>query len=328
MTRVTRRSVIVAAAASAAAAPLAVTSASRAAAPVVGKQAPGYYRYKIGEYEITAVSDGARTGKLEPSFVQNAKIDDIQAQLESLFMPKNEITVVFNPTLVNTGQKLVLLDSGNGPGRGATVGMLAANLAAAGVEPKAIDIVVISHFHADHISGLRTSDGALAFPNAEIKVPAREWAYWTDDAEMSKAPQGSNLLATHQNVRRVFGAIADKVTKYEWDKEVGPGITAVATPGHTPGHTSFAIASGSGKLLVQSDVTAGGAPIFVRNPGWHSWADQEPVMAEATRRKLYDMVATEKLLISGYHFPFPSVGYIEKDSARYRFVPLPWNPVI
>src|SRR5262249_37327107 len=149
----------------------------------------------------------------------------------------------FNPIVVNTGAKLVLIDTGYGPGLGPTVGLLPSTLAAAGFDPKAIDIVLISHLHGDHILGLKTPDGALAFPNAEIKVPAIDWAFWMNDDNMSRAPEGFTKTSFGFN-RKIFSNLADKVTRYEWGREVAPGITAVETSGHTPGHTSFVIASG------------------------------------------------------------------------------------
>src|SRR6266545_3244906 len=297
MTDLTRRTML-AGAAAVAAAPLAATSPAGAAAPPAGKQAPSYYRYKVGDYELTAILDGVRQVKLDTSPIRNAKLEDVQALLAASYLPKDQVGFYFHPTLVNTGSKLVLLDTGNGPGSiQAGTGMTPANLAAAGVDPKSIDIVVISHFHGDHISGLRTAAGALAYPNAEIKVPAKEWAYWTDEGNASRAPQGQQ--PTFQNTKRIFGSIADKVTKYDWGKEVAPGIMAQDTNGHTPGHTSFVVASGSGKVLIQADVT---------------------------RRKLYDMLAADRMLVSGYHFPFPSLGYIEKAGSGYRLIPVNWNP--
>jgi len=117
------------------------------------------------------------------------------------------------------------------------------------------------------------------------------------------------------------------VTRYEWGKEVAPGITAIDASGHTPGHTAFAVASGSGRVLVQSDVT--NIPeLFLRNPDWHVAFDIDPDKAVATRRKFYDMAAAEKALIAGFHFAFPSLGYVEKDGAGYRLVPVAWNAVL
>jgi glyoxylase-like metal-dependent hydrolase (beta-lactamase superfamily II) len=150
-------------------------------------------------------------------------------------------------------------------------------------------------------------------------VPAVEWAFWADEANASKA-NGFNK-PNFPNVKKAFDGLADKVTKFEWDKEVAPGITAIGAPGHTPGHTAFAVQSGSGKLLVQSDVTNIPA-LFVRNPDWHVAFDNDPAMAQATRHKFYDMAAAEKAPVAGYHFSFPSVGHVEKDGKGYRLVPV------
>jgi glyoxylase-like metal-dependent hydrolase (beta-lactamase superfamily II) len=326
MSELSRRTLLGGAAA-AAAMPLAAPRSAHAAAPPSGKQVPSFYRYRIGEFELTAVLDGVRRPKLEASPARNAKLEEVQALLEASRLPKDQLSIYFHPTVVNTGTKLVLIDTGNGPASlQAGTGQTPANIAAAGVDPKAVDIVIISHFHGDHISGLRTADGALAYPNAEIKVPATEWAFWTNDANAAGAPQ--NQQATFQNVKRIFGSIAGDVTKYEWGKEVAPGITALETAGHTPGHTSFVVASGSGKALIQADVTAGYAPLFVTNPGWHAGGDMDGAKAEQTRRKLYDMLAAERMLLSGYHFPFPSLGYIEKAGTGYRLIPANWNPAL
>ena len=327
MTELNRRNVLAGAAAATAMGPLAAVTPAGAAAPVSGKQAPGYYRYKVGDFEVTAILDGVRQVKLGTSPARNAKLEDVQALLAASRLPTEQVGYYFHPTLVNTGSKLVLLDTGNGPGSlQAGTGMTPANLAAAGVDPTTIDIVVISHFHGDHISGLRTADGALAYPNAEIKIPAKEWAYWSDEGNASRAPQGQQ--ATFQNTKRIFGPIADKVTRYEWGTEVAPGVTAIDSNGHTPGHTSFVIASGNGKALIQADVTAGYAPLFVTNPGWHAGGDMDGPQAVQSRRKLYDMLAAERMLVSGYHFPFPSLGYIDKAGDGYRLIPMNWNPVL
>ena len=131
-----------------------------------------------------------------------------------------------------------------------------------------------------------------------------------------------------KNARRVFEAgLKKKVTPYEWGKEVAPGLLAVGTAGHTPGHTSYVLSSGAGKVFMQSDVT--NVPyLFAANPGWHAFFDQDPAMAEAARRKTYDMVVAEKLQVQGFHFPFPGLGNVEKDGNGYRVVPAHWNPVI
>ncbi|NPU64225.1 MBL fold metallo-hydrolase [Bradyrhizobium sp. 83012] len=303
---------------------------ARAAVAPAGAQAPGFYRYKVGDYECTSVNDGARTFPMPDKFVVNTPKDEALAAAESAYMPKGMITIPFNPQLINTGSKLVLIDTGNGAGafeasKGA-VGRTLQNLAAAGVDPKSIDVVVLSHMHGDHINGLKLADGSLAFPNAEIKVPAKEWAFWNSDENAAKA-QTDLMKGNFANFKKVFGGLESKVTQYEWDKEVAPGITALATPGHTPGHTSFAVASGNAKVFIQSDVT--NVPeLFLRNPDWHVMFDTDAAQAQETRHKFYDMAAAEKARVIGFHFSFPSVGYVEKDGPRYRLIPAPWNPVL
>jgi glyoxylase-like metal-dependent hydrolase (beta-lactamase superfamily II) len=321
MTELSRRTLLGGTAAMGAAA--LAPSAAHAAAPPAGKQAPGFYRYKVGDYELTQISDGGRTFPMPDRFVQNVPKEQALAAAEAAYMPKGMVTVPFNPVVINTGSKLVLIDTGFPAGAGPTIGLFQANLAAAGIDPKSIDTVVLSHLHPDHINGVKKADGTLAFPNAEIMAPALDWAFWMSDDNAGKAT--SQMMKDYfANARKVLSDIAGKVTRYEWGKEVAPGITALDAHGHTPGHTAFAVASGNARMLVQSDVT--NIPeFFLRNPEWHVAFDIEPVQAVATRRKFYDMAAAEKALIAGFHFSFPSVGYVEKDGNGYRLVPVRWN---
>jgi glyoxylase-like metal-dependent hydrolase (beta-lactamase superfamily II) len=312
----TRRKLFVGAAATAAAAM--VPKAAGAATPPV--KSTGIFAYKVGDFEIIQLRDGARTFPMPDGFVVNVSKDKAIEAAAAAYIPNGQVTIPFNPMIINTGSKLVAIDTGNGLGAFAgskgAVGQARSNMEAAGIDPKQIDIVVISHFHGDHIGGLKNADGSPAFPNAEIKVPAVEAAFWADDANQSKA-NGFNkaLFAT---IRGMMAGL--QVTPYEADKEVAPGITSVFTPGHTPGHMSYVVASGSSRILVQSDVT--NIPsFFLRNPDWHVMFDNDPATAVATRHKVYDMAAAEKMLIAGYHFPFPCMGHVEKDGAGYRLVP-------
>jgi len=326
----TRRHAL-AGAAALAAAPLLPNSTAKAAAPLADKQAPSFYRYKVGDAQVTAISDGINTFALGDSLVLNAKKDEVAAALDKAFLPKDKMSVHFAPLVINTGGKLVVVDTGNGPGAFASskgnVGQFASNMTAAGVDPKNVDIVVISHFHGDHINGLLTADNAAAFPNAEVLVPAAEWKYFMDDGEMGKQTS-DRMKGVFANARRVFDAgLKKKVTPYEPGKDVAPGLQSVAAYGHTPGHNSFVLSSGSDKVFIQSDITNHPA-LFVANPGWHLMFDQDPAMAEATRRKVYDMLVADKMRVQGYHYPFPANGYVEKDGNGYRLVPAPWSPVI
>jgi glyoxylase-like metal-dependent hydrolase (beta-lactamase superfamily II) len=332
MTEFTRRSTLTAAAGLAAAAlgTGSGTTSARAAAPATGAQAPGFYRYKVGSYEVTVVTDGATTSPLADNFVVNQKKDEVNAALAAAHLETDKLTIPYSPIVVNTGSKLVVIDTGTGEAnfqnsKGAA-GQFQRNLAASGIDRNAVDTVVISHFHGDHVNGLLMADNKPAFPNAEILVPQTEWAFWMDDGEMSRASAG-RMQDTFKNNRRVFDALGRKVTPYAWDKEVAPGITALGTPGHTPGHTSYVISSGQRSVFVQSDVT--NVPfLFARNPGWHAVFDQDGKMAEETRRKVYDMVSAEKMQVQGFDYPFPSVAHVEKDGNGYRAIPMPWSPVI
>jgi glyoxylase-like metal-dependent hydrolase (beta-lactamase superfamily II) len=318
-------------AAAIAAAPLLSSAPARAAAPAADKQAPSFYRYKVGDIQVTVVSDGKTVLPLEDSLVTNAKKEEVKAALEKGFVSPDVFTIYFAPLVINTGGKLVVIDTGNGAlanvnSKGAA-GQFAANMAAAGFDPKAVDTVVISHFHGDHVNGLLAADGTPAFPNAEVLVPSVEWKFWMDDGEMSRAAPG-RMQGLFKNNRNIFEAgLKKKVTPYEWGKEVAPGLLAVETIGHTPGHTSYVLSSGSGKVFIQSDVT-NNPVLFAANPGWHGFFDQDPDKAEKTRRKIYDMVVAEKLQVQGFHYPFPGLGNVVKDGDGYRVVPAPWNPTI
>ena len=328
MTQLNRRSLLAGAAAASVATALTPFAPAIAAAPPVGKQAPGWYRIKVGTHEVTVITDGARIGPLPDNFVRNVTTDDVKAALQAAFLERDRLMLPFNPVIVNTGSNLVAIDAGFGPATYAeskgAMGQSQANLAAAGIDIKAIDTVVISHFHGDHINGLVT-DGKPSFPNAEVTVPAPEWAYWMDDGNMSRAPDA--LKGAFANVRRVFGIIGNKMTKYEPGKDVAPGITSVAAHGHSPGHTAHIVSSGNSSLMIQADTTILPA-LFVRNPGWHVMFDMDPARAEETRRRFYDRLVADKMLVQGYHYPFPALAYIEKSGNAYREIPIPWNPTI
>jgi glyoxylase-like metal-dependent hydrolase (beta-lactamase superfamily II) len=333
MIDLSRRHLLTGAAAAGAAAALTPFGAlsARAAVPPAGAQAPGFYRYKVGSYECTSINDGARSFPLPATFVTNVAKEEALAAAEAAYMPKGMVTVPFNPQLINTGSKLVLIDSGNGianfePTKGA-VGRTLQNLAAAGVDANSIDVVLLSHLHPDHTNGIRAADGSMAYPNAEIMVPAKDWEFWTSEENAAKAQSSEMMKNYFANVKKVYAGIESKVTKYDWGKEVAPGITSIAAPGHTPGHTAFAVASGDSKILIQSDVT--NIPeLFLRNPDWHIAFDVDPVLAQETRHKFYDMAAAEKATVVGFHFTFPSIGHVEKDGTKYRLIPSAWNPLL
>lgn len=293
-----------------------------ASAPLSGQQAPSYYRSKVGDIEITAISDGYGTYPKIDGFVKNATPDAVQAALAEGYMPTDRVQIPYTTLVVNTGGKLVLIDTGNGDLAGPTSGIWMKNFRAAGFTPEQVDIVVISHFHGDHVNGLRLKDGTAVFPKAEIKVPAPEYDFWMSDDNLAKA--ADRLKGNFNTARRVFTPIADAVTPYTWEKEVAPGIIAHGAPGHTPGHTVFSINSGNARFMALSDIT--NVPVlFVRNPDWAVMFDQDPEMARATRHRVLDMVSADKMQVGFYHANFPATGFITREGDRYNLVPAAWK---
>jgi glyoxylase-like metal-dependent hydrolase (beta-lactamase superfamily II) len=286
------------------------------------RQAPGFYRFRLGSFELTAVYDGFWNRPIDDKFVRNAPYADVKRALADAFMPPDTLSMPITPLLINTGSKRVLIDTGSGGQLAATAGTLVAMLAAAGFESNAIDAVAISNFHPDHIDGLRTKDDDLVFPNAEILVPRVEWAYWTNDANLNSAP--ALYRPYFLNVRRIFRALAKSVRPFETDTEITPGVTAISAPGHTPGHCAFAIVSGSQSIMALCDTT--NHPwLFARHPDWQPILDMDGALAVKTRKRLLDRVVADKMAIAGYHFPFPGYGHMIKSGSGYDFVPALWQ---
>ncbi|SEG18640.1 MBL fold metallo-hydrolase [Bosea lathyri] len=287
-------------------------------------QAPGFYRYKVGDITLTAINDGFAKRPLE-GFVKNAELADVKKAMDGAFLPADALNITFTTLAIQHGGKLTLIDTGNGDSGAPTSGSWMNNFKAAGFDPKDVSTVVFSHFHGDHINGFRTKDGNAVFANAEVMVPAPEWAFWMDDAKMGAAPEA--MKGAFAGVRRVFAPIAKDVKQFEAGKEILPGITAIAAPGHTPGHTVFALSSGNGKMMIMSDTTNHPA-LFVRNPDWSAVFDMDGPQAVTTRRKLLDMVSADKMQVAFYHAPFPATGHIAKDGKGFEMVPVQWSPAI
>jgi len=297
---------------------------ARAAAATSGRQAPAYYRTRLGTFELTAVYDGVWHRLVDEKFVRNAPYAEVTKALASAFMPANTLSIPFTPLVVNTGSKLVLIDTGSGGQIAPTAGTFGANLAAAGIAPAAIDTILISNFHPDHINGIKTKDNELVFANAEILVPQKEWAFWMDDANLARA--STDMIKTYMlNARRIFGDIRARVTPFDPGKAVAPGITAVDAPGHTPGHTAYAIVSGEQSMMALCDTT--NHPwLFARHPEWQPIVDQDGPLAVKTRKRLLDRVSADRMTVQGYHFPYPGNGHIVRTATGYDFVPALWQP--
>jgi glyoxylase-like metal-dependent hydrolase (beta-lactamase superfamily II) len=297
---------------------------AHAAAPAAKAQGPGVYRYKLGDIQLTALYDGIWYLPIDGKFVRNASTAEVNHALVAAFLPPRVLPISFTALLVNTGTKLVLIDTGTAGQITDSAGFMNANLAAAGIAPEAVDTIVISHFHPDHIDGIKTKDGAKVFRNAEILVPEPEWKFWMDDGNMSRASG-----AVHRyflNARRIFKDIAKEVRPFQPGAEVAPGIVSIQAYGHTPGHTAFAIHSGKQSMLAMSD-TAREPFLFVRHPQWQPRYDMDGPLAAKTRVAMLDRAAADRMLVEAYHFPFPACGHIVKSGSGYELAPVMWAPL-
>jgi glyoxylase-like metal-dependent hydrolase (beta-lactamase superfamily II) len=298
--------------------------AAQAAAPAADKQAAGVYRLNLGSYQLTALYDGIWYRKIDDKFVRNATPAQVDKALAEKFLPPRVVPTSFTPLLVNTGRRLILIDAGTGGQIAPTAGLLVESLTAAGIRAEDIDEVLITHFHPDHISGLKDKDGRKLFPNAEIAVPAPEWAYWMDEAKLNAAPEAMRPMFL--NARRIFADLAAEVKRFTPGVVLSSGLITVPAFGHTPGHTGYIVASGDKSLLVLGD-TFTHPWLFGRYPHWQGIFDIDGRMAVETRRRLLDRAAADKMLVHGYHVPFPASGHVLKVCAGYDIVPLMWQPL-
>ncbi len=281
--------------------------------------ASGVTRVDLGSVSVTMLSDGQGARPLDANFVRNVPLAEVQAALTEAKLPTDRIDVPFNPFVADIGAQRVLFDTGSGEFGAAGSGKLLENMGKAGIDPKSVTAVVISHFHGDHINGLRNKAGNLVFPNAKIYVPAPEWSWWMDEARLAATPEAQR--GGLNTARRVFSPIAATVVRFEPGTEILPGVRSIPAYGHTPGHTAFMIEGGSRKLLYWADTT--NISLFVRNPDWAVLFDMDADAAKATRRRIADLAIRENALVTGYHLPGSGIGTLSTRGKGYEFTPLP-----
>jgi len=288
---------------------------AQAAAPMLGVSRPTHYRFGIGAFEVTTVFDGAvQLDGPHPIFGQNVSAEEVHALAERNFLPKTRFENPFTPVLVNTGSELVLFDTGNGARRRPHAGRFAAHLRQIGHTAEQVDVVVISHCHPDHIGGLM-EDGRPLFPNARYMIGETEYDFWSHDDRLSEPVAGVARL-----VRANVVPLADRMSFLKPGDEVVAGIRAVEAFGHTPGHIAFHIESEDARLMLTAD-TANHYVASLQRPEWHVRFDMDKDKAVAARRRLFDMIASERIPFAGYHMPFPAVGFVERAGRGFRFVP-------
>ena len=328
MIQLTRRDLLAGTAATTAALSMGLTpSELRAAAPLAGKQNAGFYRYKVGDFEVTQLADGARTFPMPDTFVVNQKKEDALAAAEAAYMPKGQVMIPFNPIVVNTGSKLVVIDTGNGLGafeqsKGA-VGQMNANMTAAGINPKHVDIVMISHFHGDHINGLKKPDGSLVFPNAEIMVPAAEWAFWSDEGNAGKA-NGFNK-PNFANVKKVFDGAARSPSSRPARKSrrASPRLRRRGIRRAT--RRSRSSRARASCWCSPTSPTSRRCSCAIRTGTSHSTTIPRWRRRRGTSSTTWRPPRRCRCRLS---LPFPALGHIEKDGKGYRLVPVAWQPSI
>ena len=293
-------------------------NARLAVSPAFAQRTPdpakGFVTYKVGAAEVTALYDGIWEKPHDPAFIANASVEDVKAAMVKAGLPADFVSIPFTVIVVKTGGKTILCDSGTGGQVQPTAGKMMANMKAAGIDPAKIDTILISHFHPDHIFGLMEKDtNKPVFPDVEIIVSDAEYKFWTDPAVIDRLPEARKGLA--RRIQAVFPTWKN-IRQVTDEPEVAPGIRFVSSPGHTPGHRAFHLSSGSSQLMISND-TAYVPALVVANPDWHGQYDQDAALAETSRRKLLDRVIADKIMICGYHFPFPGAGTIAKDGAGY-----------
>lgn len=275
-------------------------TAGRAAAPMQGAGMPRFNRFMLGKFEVTTLLAGTRTVP-EPQniFGMNASAEEFAAASRAAFLPTDKAQFFFTPTVVHTGDQVVLFDTGTD-----AAGITAA-LDAAGYAPRDIDVVVITHMHGDHIGGL-ADGGTLTFPNARYVTGQREANAW-------RKKQDENFLT---KVR----PLAEKTTFIKDGDQVVPGITGMAAFGHTPGHMVFMLESRRQQMLIAAD-TANHYIWSLAYPEWEVKFDQDKTAAAETRKTIFGMLAADRIPFIGYHMPFPGIGFVDRSGGRFEYVP-------
>jgi glyoxylase-like metal-dependent hydrolase (beta-lactamase superfamily II) len=294
-----------------------------AAAPMVKTQAPGYYRVMLGNFEVTALSDGTITLPVDKLLMNTtpAKVDKTLARSYE----SSPLQTSVNAFLINTGSKLVLIDTGAAGLFGPTLGNLLANLKASGYEPEQIDEIYITHMHGDHVGGLM-ADGKMAFPNAIVRADKRDADYWLSQQNMDKAPDSAKDGFKNAMVSLNPYVKAGHFKPFSGDTELAPGIKAISTYGHTPGHTSYRVDSNGKTLIVMGDLIHVAAVQF-GEPSLTMQFDSDRKSAAAQRKRIFNEAARNGYLVAGAHLSFPGLGHIRASGNGYVWIPVNYEMI-
>ena len=326
---VNRRRIMLAAASGAAGLMVAPGMALSQDAPATSSPARGgnvgYYRFRVGEdISATVLSDGLIGGppRVYASDVPEA---ELEAVLRQAFLPTDRLTLNLNTLLIETQGRRMLLEAGAGETMGPQGGRVFANLAAIGLRPEDIDVVVVSHTHPDHVGNLRTADGGRAFPRATIFAPRADWDFFVrNDPDLSYMPVPEEFRRNFAAaIKRSVEPVTRGIDLYEAGAEIVPGLTTLPAVGHTPGMANFLVHSGSDQLLLTADLAY--HPVVNVDRPWLPGPDRDKDTALASRRRIFDMATADRLLVLGFHYPFPGLGRMLKTDAGYAWVPITWQ---
>jgi len=277
------------------------------------------YRFRVGTFNCVAISDG--TFDYPPdAFVANVPTDRFQQELESHDLPTDHITSPYTCLLIDTGTRKVLVDTG--AGFAPTNGHLLENLQAEGVTAKDIDTVILTHGHADHIGGNTDGEGRPSFPNARYVIWKDEWNFWTGQPDLRSMPIDNHIKhLLIQAAHHSLPPLQSHIDLLDRETEIVPGIHAIPAPGHTPGHIALLISSGNEQLLHIADAVL--HPILMEHPDWYPRFDLIHEQAQATKHRLLDRAAVDKVLVFAFHFaPFPSMGRVVQHGGGWHWQPL------
>lgn len=289
-----------------------------AAAPQVKTQGPGFYRIMLGGFEVTALLDGTHPFPID-TVVEDVPKAEIARDLQRDFL-QAPVQGSINAFLINTGSKLILIDSGAGVLYGDCCGKLVSNLRSAGYRPEQVDEVLLTHLHKDHVGGV-ISNGAMTFPNAVVRTSRIEADYWLNPANKSKAPAFLSSFFDAAIASVAPYVAAGRFKPFRGDVELDPGIRAIALPGHTPGHTGYLVESESKKLLVWGDIVHV-ASIQLQNPKASVEYDTDAAAAQRSRRYAFEFAAKKHYLVGAAHIAFPGLGHIRANGTTYDWVPV------